>query len=118
MTTGAAERPHPRERLLDTAGRLFGDILCRPGFRGCGFLNAASEYPDPNHRVRVLVAEHRRWFHGVLRAVVRDAGHPDPEHVARALVVLRGRAMVGGHLDDPQVLRATLRGAAENLLAP
>ncbi|MFF7727126.1 TetR/AcrR family transcriptional regulator [Streptomyces sp. NPDC008001] len=186
MTTGATERSHPRERLLDTAERLFyaqgiqavgveqlvteagvtratfyrhfsgkeglvvayleargarvenavaailavhrgrdallaimemiGDNLCRPGFRGCAFLNAAAEYPDPAHRVRVRIAEHRRWFHGVLRDVARDAGHPDPEQVARALVVLRDGAMVGGHLDDPRAIRATLREAAESLL--
>ncbi|MEU1308094.1 TetR/AcrR family transcriptional regulator [Streptomyces cinnamoneus] len=187
MTTGATERTHPRERLLDTAGRLFytqgiqavgveqlvteagvtratfyrhfagkdglvvayleargarveetvavilhahrgrdallaimdmiGDNLCRPGFRGCGFLNAAAEYPDPTHRVRVRIAEHRRWFHDVLRTVVRDAGHPDAERVARALVVLRDGAMVGGYLDDPRAIRTTLREAAEKLLA-
>ncbi|MFE3774608.1 MULTISPECIES: TetR/AcrR family transcriptional regulator [unclassified Streptomyces] len=186
MTTGATERTHPRERLLDTAGRLFyaqgiqavgveqlvteagvtratfyrhfaskdglvvayleargagvedtvaailaahrgrdallalmdmiGDTLCRPGFRGCGFLNAAAEYPDPAHPVRVRIAEHRRWFHGVLRTVVGDAGHPDPERAARTLVLLRDGAMVGGSLDDPRAIRATLREAAENLL--
>ncbi|MGK5640817.1 TetR/AcrR family transcriptional regulator, partial [Streptomyces sp. URMC 126] len=154
MTTGTTERTHPRQRLLDTAGRLFyaegiqavgverlvteagvtratfyrhfagkdglvdaylaargarvedavaavlaahrgrdalfaimdmiADSLCRPGFRGCGFLNAAAEYPDPSHAVRVRVAAHRHWFHGVLRTVVEDASHPDPERVARA----------------------------------
>ncbi|MEK2473661.1 MULTISPECIES: TetR/AcrR family transcriptional regulator [Streptomyces] len=187
MTTGATERTHPRERLLDTAGRLFyaqgiqavgveqlvteagvtratfyrhfsskdglvvayleargarveeavaailaahrgraallalmdmiGDNLCQPGFRGCGFLNAAAEFPDPAHPARVHIAEHRGWFHGVLRTVVRDAGHPDPERVARTLVLLRDGAMVGGALDDPRAIRATLREAAENLLA-
>ncbi|MEV6669510.1 TetR/AcrR family transcriptional regulator [Streptomyces sp. NPDC051162] len=96
---------------------MIGDDLCRPGFRGCGFLNAAAEYPDPAHEVRVRIVEHRRWFHGVLRAVVGDAGHPDSERVARALVVLRDGAMVGGYLDDPRAIKATLREAAASLLA-
>ncbi|MGK5543185.1 hypothetical protein ACSNOH_00285 [Streptomyces sp. URMC 127] len=52
----------------------------------------------------------------MLRAVVGDAGHPDPERVARALVVLRDGAMVGGSLDAPRAIRATLREAAESLL--
>ncbi|PHQ51957.1 hypothetical protein BLA24_10890 [Streptomyces cinnamoneus] len=47
---------------------------------------------------------------------VRDAGHPDPARVARTLVTLRDGAMVGGCLDVPRPVRATLREAAQNLL--
>nr|BFF24624.1 hypothetical protein GCM10025732_25890 [Glycomyces mayteni] len=36
-------------------------ITCEPGFRGCPFINAAAEYPDPDSSVRKAVAEHRRW---------------------------------------------------------
>jgi hypothetical protein len=33
-----------------------------PEFRGCAFLNAAAEYPDPDSRVHRAVLEHRAWF--------------------------------------------------------
>src|SRR5690242_5421949 len=30
-----------------------------PGFRGCAFLNAVAEYPEPDHPVHQLVLAHR-----------------------------------------------------------
>ncbi|MFD7668728.1 TetR/AcrR family transcriptional regulator [Streptomyces sp. NPDC059788] len=104
-----------REALLGIVA-MVADSVRRPEFRGCGFLNAAAEFPDPRHPVRVCVAEHRRWFHGVLHEVVSDTGHPDPERVARALMVLRDGAMAGGYLDDQHDVADTLRAAAESIL--
>ncbi|GGM13770.1 TetR family transcriptional regulator [Streptomyces fumigatiscleroticus] len=186
MTSGAPQKTHPRDRLLDTAARLFyahgihtvgveqlvteagvtratfyrhfagkeglvlaylrqrdarvrrdvaavraahqgraallalmalaGDGVRREGFRGCGFLNAAAEHPDPGHPVRRYVAEHRRWYLGVLRDVADEAGHPDPEGLARTLAVLRDGAMAGGYLDRGGDIAGTLRSATERLL--
>ncbi|MET9291070.1 helix-turn-helix domain-containing protein [Streptomyces sp. NPDC003077] len=104
-----------REALLEIIAMVAGSVE-RPEFRGCGFLNAAAEYPDPRHPVRVCVAEHRSWFRGVLREVVSQTGHPDPERVARALMVLRDGAMSGGYLDDQHDVARTLREAAESIL--
>ncbi|MEU3539129.1 TetR/AcrR family transcriptional regulator [Streptomyces paromomycinus] len=104
-----------RAALLEIIA-MVADSVLRPEFRGCGFLNAAAEYPDPQHPVRISVAEHRRWFRGVLREVVRDTGHPDPDRVARALMVLRDGAMAGGYLDDQNDVARTLREAAESIL--
>lgn len=95
---------------------VVGEALARPGFRGCGFVNAAAEHPDPDHPVRRCVAEHREWFSGVLREVVREAGHRDPRRLARTLVLLRDGAMVSGHLDKEQDAAAALRRAALELL--
>lgn len=104
-----------REALLALM-TMTGDSVRRPGFRGCGFLNAAAEHPDPGHPVRRCVAEHRRWFLGVLRGAAEEAGHPDPEGVARALVVLRDGAMAGGYLDDGGNVAETLRKTTQSLL--
>ncbi|WP_199440447.1 TetR/AcrR family transcriptional regulator [Umezawaea beigongshangensis] len=95
---------------------LIGDDTCRQDFRGCAFLNAAAEYPDPAHQVRVAIAEHRAWFSGVLRDLLAGAGHPEPDHAARVLVLLRDGALQSGELDDPQVVRETLLRAVHDLL--
>src|SRR5690348_6171654 len=44
---------------------IAGDIE-RYHTRGCPFINAAAEYPDPDSRVRQLITAHRSWFRGAL----------------------------------------------------
>ncbi|WP_435286885.1 TetR/AcrR family transcriptional regulator [Streptosporangium sp. G11] len=72
-----------------------------PGFRGCAFLNAAAEYPDHDHPVRLVVAAHRRWFRLFLTQLLRNSRHPRPEPAAATLMLLLDGAMSAGHVDDP-----------------
>jgi hypothetical protein len=45
--------------------------------RGCAFLNAVSEFEDPQSPVRLVVADHRQWHYQFLRRAFEDAGrHP------------------------------------------
>jgi AcrR family transcriptional regulator len=97
---------------------VLGELSCGPGFRGCAFVNAAIEYPDPESPVRRVVAEHRQWFQGVLRTLLVDAGHPEPESGARMLATLRDGIVVGGQLDRPAEVTATLRASVTALLGP
>jgi hypothetical protein len=81
--------------VFDNVGELGRD----PGYRGCPFVNAAAEYPDPAHPVRQAIAEHRRWFRDLLRNLLVADGHPDAERTADLLVALRiasGRQGRGG----------------------
>ncbi|WP_410575358.1 TetR/AcrR family transcriptional regulator [Amycolatopsis sp. cmx-4-61] len=105
----------PREALVDTMA-VVGDATQGKDFRGCQFLNAAAEYPDPRHQVRQVIDDHRRWFFDVLREQAAALGHPEPNHAARVLVLLRDGALHGGELDDPEKVRATLRRAVDDLL--
>jgi AcrR family transcriptional regulator len=95
---------------------LVGDSTGAPGFRGCHFINAAAEYPDPTHPVRIAVADHRRWFQDTLVELAAKAGHPDPEYAASVVVLLHDGALQGGSLDDPAAVRATLQRAGRDLL--
>ncbi|WP_069171508.1 TetR/AcrR family transcriptional regulator [Streptomyces griseus] len=92
------------------------DEVCGPGFRGCPFINAAAEYPDPDHPVRLLVAEHRTWFRDTLAGLLRAAGHPAPDAGAASLLLARDGAMVGGYLDGSDA-RAVLLRTADALMA-
>jgi len=111
----AEQANEPRELINALAGWL-AEIACAPGTRGCAFINAAAEYPDPDHPVRVLIAEHRHWLHQRLREVLADAGHPDPGLGATTLMLLRDGAMVSGALDDPAAARAALKRSVSTLL--
>ncbi len=94
-----------------------GDELCRPGFRGCAFINAAAEYPDPTSAVRVAVREHRDWLQSTATAALARTGHPDPRAAGGRWMTLRDGAMVGAYLGDVEQARTTLRAGVEDLLA-
>ncbi|HZD67859.1 MAG TPA: TetR/AcrR family transcriptional regulator [Actinomycetes bacterium] len=99
----------PRERLLAIFDNV-GDLGRDPGYRGCPFVNAAAEYPDPTHPVRQAIAEYRRWFRSLLRDLLAADGHPDPERTADVLVALKDGLLVGADLDDPAA-RTLIRDA-------
>ncbi len=90
--------------------------IARNHTRGCPFINAAAEYPDPKSAVRRTVAEHRTWFRQTLTGLFEAAGKSDPGERAKALVLLRDAAMVGGYLDGMSSIReifvATARTAS------
>ncbi|NBH05012.1 TetR/AcrR family transcriptional regulator [Amycolatopsis sp. SID8362] len=109
----AARAGKPPREALAAALSVVGDATCGEDFRGCQFLNAAAEYPDPESQVRKVIDDHRQWFFEVLRAEAAALGHPEPSHAARVLVLLRDGALHGGELDDAETVRATLRRAVE-----
>lgn len=101
-----------------------GTMACEPGFRGCPFINAAAEYPDPASPVRVVVDTHRAWWASAFERLVAPLHLADPRAVAEDLVLLRDGVMVAGYLGDPSRVAASfLRscravvGAAERAAA-
>ncbi|MCF3130418.1 TetR/AcrR family transcriptional regulator [Streptomyces olivochromogenes] len=103
--------------LLTLLVEGIGQEVCSPGFRGCPFINAAAEYPDPDSPVHQAVLTHRAWFRQTLVDAFGAEGHPDPEQAADIAVALRDGAMVAGYLGDPEAARNTLARGTEVLLA-
>jgi AcrR family transcriptional regulator len=85
-------------------------------FRGCAFLNAASEFEDPQSPVRQVVAEHRRWYYQLLRRAFEDAGHQLPANAARHFVMLRDGAMSAAYLDTPTTAIDTFTRGVDGLI--
>jgi AcrR family transcriptional regulator len=104
-----------RESVLAVFDAL-GEFTCGPGFRGCAFINAAAEYPDPRHPVRRVIAAHRAWFHGVLRDLLADGGHPDPARTATMLMMVRDGLVIAGDLDDSAEARSLVRETVARVL--
>ena len=100
------------EALLE----LIGQVTCSAGFRGCHFINASAEYPDAADPIRVAVADHRAWFQDTVTRLAAQAGHPDPDHAGRVLVLLHDGALSAAELDDPQQVRETVIRAGRELL--
>ena len=110
-----ADAPDPLEVLRAVGGGIAQD-LCRPGFRGCAFINAAAEYSDPASPVRKLVDEHRAWFQQFLVGALTRAGHPNPERAANHYALMRDGAMVRGYLADPKIAGEVLMQGVEGMI--
>ncbi|MGW4463733.1 TetR/AcrR family transcriptional regulator [Micromonospora sp. NPDC004704] len=82
-----------------------------PGFRGCAFLNAVAEYPDPAHPVHQAVLGHRRWFLETISTLMASIEETEAERAAQHFVMLRDGAMAAGCLFDSVLICETfLRG--------
>jgi AcrR family transcriptional regulator len=93
------------------------DEIAAPGFRGCPFINAAAEFSEAQHPVRVAVREHREWYETVLERLTRALGHPMPGDAADDLVLARDGAMSGGYAGDPIAASTALTRAFDRILA-
>ncbi|MFD3509453.1 TetR/AcrR family transcriptional regulator [Nocardia sp. NPDC058666] len=87
------------------------DISCGPGFRGCPFLNAAVEFPDPAHPVRLVVDDYRTWFRELMAHHLRAGGHRTPDDAARALLLTRDGVTISGGVGDTDTVRAGIKAA-------
>ncbi|RRQ29651.1 TetR/AcrR family transcriptional regulator [Rhodococcus sp. Eu-32] len=107
----------------DPAGSLsalaagIGAASCRPGFRGCAFINAAAEFADPADPVRVAVDAHRQWILQYFAALAADAGVSEVESAARQLMMLRDGAMVNGYLGQSDSVASALEAAFVSVIA-
>jgi AcrR family transcriptional regulator len=90
--------------------------LLEPGFRGCAFINAASEFEDPQGPIKRAVLAHRGWFFALIRDAFASAGHPQPDLAASHYVMLRDGATTAGHLGDPAQARETFERGLAGLL--
>ena len=80
----------------------------RPGFRGDPFINAAAQFADENHPVRVAVTAHRDWYAHRIEDLFRQIGHPRPGDAADDLILARDGALAGGYVGDPIAAGAAL----------
>lgn len=101
----------PRELLELAIDAIAADAL-QNHTRGCPFINAAAEYPDPRSEVRQTVTRHRAWFKQTMRDALGASGMDEPDERAQQIVLLRDAALVGGYLDGPDAVGNSFTKAA------
>ncbi|MFC5061084.1 TetR/AcrR family transcriptional regulator [Actinomycetospora atypica] len=106
---------------LRAVATSIAEDLSRPEFRGCAFLRAAAEFPDPADPVHREVVAHRAWFVSVLRdlftQVYRDEGPgARPGRAAQHFLMLRDGAMSSGAIDEVADVGDTFRRGVEGLI--
>lgn len=113
--TATSERVHGRELISAIGAEVIAEIG-HEGFRGCAFINAASEFEDPESPVRQVVADHRQWFFDRIRAAFVEAGHKRPGNAGRHFVMLRDGAVTAGYLDSPTTAQRTFKRGVEGMI--
>jgi AcrR family transcriptional regulator len=77
----------PVERLLAAFDQQ-ASAAETEGFRGCPFLMALAEFPDPAHPAHATAVRTKAEVRDRLRAVAGELGSPDPEALTDQLVLV------------------------------
>ncbi|MCC2610858.1 TetR/AcrR family transcriptional regulator [Neorhizobium petrolearium] len=105
----------PRKMILAIMGRI-SEAVTAGGWRGCPFLNAAAEYPDPASPVRQAINARRVWYHNSLENLLIEDGDPAPSVTASLLVALSDGLLESAYLDDTESVPALVCEAVTRLL--
>lgn len=105
-----------RERLLS----LFTFLerwLPDSNFRGCAFLNIASEFPDPDSKIRLLVVNYRNVLHSYIRQLVDRLDISTDESSAIGLTNFI-YLLFEGTINKGQIYRSTqfIQGTRETIM--
>jgi hypothetical protein len=101
---------------IDAVFTVLGQGCASQGFRGCPFINAAAEFPDPVHPARVVADQHRQWVRNLLSGLAAEAGIVDADALAGRLILLYDAAMVGAQFDPGIAAPTCAREAARTLV--
>jgi AcrR family transcriptional regulator len=105
----------PKEQL----GALIRDVteqMRKPDYRGCPFLNAAVEFPDPDHPAHVKLLDIQRSFWSRVQELAREGGARQPEELTAQLRMLYDGFVMKRYLDKSDFDSEYFRKAAELLL--
>ena len=112
----AALPKQPPRKMISAIMERISEAVVAGGWRGCPFLNAAGEYPDPASPVRQAINARRVWYHDSLRNLLAEDGDPTPSITASLLVALSDGLLESAYLDDAESVPALVRKAVTRLL--
>jgi AcrR family transcriptional regulator len=101
------------EAILD----MIAATVSYPKWRGCPFLNTATEFPGPDHPVRAVILAHKRAVRERLRALAAAARARDPDLLAQQLQLLIDGAYAIGQSLGPSGPAKTVSSAGRALIA-
>lgn len=116
QVAAAQATDEPAADKVRAISRTIAEGIRSPGFRGCAFLNAAAEYPDPAHPIHRAVLAHRQWFLDTVTELLAEAGFASPAAAGRHLVMLRDGAMASGCLSDAELVCETFLRGVEGIV--
>jgi AcrR family transcriptional regulator len=96
---------------------VVADEMSAGGYRGCRFVNAAAELPDPAHPARAVASAHKAAVLALIARRVAQLGTSQPNLLARQLKVLLEGAITTALVDPGPEAARDARLAAAALLA-
>jgi AcrR family transcriptional regulator len=93
------------------------DRIGDPTYRGCPFLNLATEFPDNRHPGRMIARANKEELGTRLASIAERLGVRDPKWAASQLLLIINGAYATGLLVKPVDLKANLIDAANKLLS-
>lgn len=106
----------PRGQLIAMFDAL-EEWFDEPGFKGCMFIKASSEFLDVSSPIHKQSADHKRMLEAHMTDLARQAGLRDPETVVRQLLLLKEGAIVTAHLGHTEYPARDAKAAAIKLIA-
>ena len=102
----------PEQQLLAMFD-VVADEICAGGYRGCRFVNAAAELPDPAHPARAVALAHKAAVLALIARRAAQLGTSQPDLLARQLKVLLEGVITTALVDPgPQAARDARLAAA------
>jgi AcrR family transcriptional regulator len=110
---------HPDDPHAQILGlfRALAKLPARPGWRGCPFTNAATEFPERDHPARRVAENNKRELRRRLRALAKASGARDAEALGDQLVLLFEGVYSSGPTFGSSSPAARVVTAAEAILA-
>ncbi len=102
--------------LLEALVSGIAEKIGRAAFRGCPFLNLATEFPDQNHPGRVIARDNKEEMRARLATIVAKLGVRDPNRTASQIALIINGAFVTGLMAEPADLKGDLSDAVRKLL--
>jgi AcrR family transcriptional regulator len=113
--TVARHSGNPRQQIIALFKSLAGRST-RPGYRGCPFTNAATEFPEPDHPGRAVAAANKAELRRRLRGLAAATGAREPERLGDQLFLLMEGAYTSGQIMGPSGPALHLAEAADALI--
>ena len=105
------------KKELEAHLRWIARDIAGPKYRGCPFLNVATEFPAPDHPARWVAARHKEELRRRLRELAKQMGVRKPYGLADPLVLLIDGAYVNGQLSGKDGPAHSLLSAAMALIS-
>lgn len=112
-----ASRPGDPRGQLEAILDMIAATVAHPKWRGCPFLNTATEFPGPDHPARAVILAHKRAVRERLRALAAAARVRDPDLLAQELQLLIDGAYAIGQSLGPSGPAKTVASAGRALIA-
>jgi len=107
---------HSPVRQLQAAFDGLHRLFAEDEFKGCGFLRALSEYPEPDHPIHLTAWRHKLAFRALFAELAANAGARHPAAFAETIGMLIDGAIISAHATGKTDPAETARVAAVSLL--